>query len=73
MGFLGLIPAMAAMKRYQEKRLDAAREAGGEGLTAELGRVEQEGGRISAREMVAMVFLLLGAGSETTTHLQVSW
>jgi cytochrome P450 len=31
--------------------------------------VEKEGGRISAREMVAMVFLLLGAGSETTTHL----
>jgi cytochrome P450 len=28
-----------------------------------------EGGRISANEMVSMVFLLLGAGSETTTHL----
>src|SRR5262249_15666085 len=32
-------------------------------------RVEKEGGRISSEEMVAMVFLLLGAGSETTTHL----
>jgi cytochrome P450 len=32
-------------------------------------RVEKEGGRISGQEMVAMVFLLLGAGSETTTHL----
>jgi cytochrome P450 PksS len=31
--------------------------------------VEKEGGRISSGEMVAMVFLLLGAGSETTTHL----
>ena len=28
-----------------------------------------EGGRISADEMVSMLFLLLGAGSETTTHL----
>jgi cytochrome P450 PksS len=38
-------------------------------LIAELVRVEKEGGRISGQEMVAMVFLLLGAGSETTTHL----
>src|SRR6476469_4859324 len=39
------------------------------GLIAELVRVEKEGGRISGEEMVAMVFLLLGAGSETTAHL----
>jgi cytochrome P450 PksS len=38
-------------------------------LIAELIRVENEGGRISSQEMIAMVFLLLGAGSETTTHL----
>jgi cytochrome P450 PksS len=68
-GFLGIIPAMAAMKRYLEQRLDAVRAQGGEGLIAELVRVEKDGGRISAREMVAMVFLLLGAGTETTTHL----
>ena len=68
-GFLGLIPALAAMKRYLEARLEVARDTGGEGLIAELVRVEKEGGRISAGEMVAMVFLLLGAGTETTTHL----
>lgn len=68
-GLLGLVPAMAAMKRYLEGRLDAARREGGEGLIAELVRVEKEGGRISGQEMVSMVFLLLGAGSETTTHL----
>jgi cytochrome P450 len=68
-GFLGLIPAMAAMKRYLEGRLETARLQDGEGLIAELVRVEKEGERISAREMVAMVFLLLGAGTETTTHL----
>jgi cytochrome P450 len=68
-GFLGLLPAMAKMKRYLQERLAAARKEGGEGLIAELVRVEREGGRISDREMVAMVFLLLGAGSETTTHL----
>jgi cytochrome P450 len=57
------------MKRYLEQQLRLARERGGEGLIAELVRVETEGGRISADEMVAMIFLLLGAGSETTTHL----
>lgn len=59
----------AAMRPYLEQRLQVAREQGGEGLIAELVRVEREGGRISSEEMVAMVFLLLGAGSETTTHL----
>jgi cytochrome P450 PksS len=68
-GIIGLFAAVAAMKRYLEKRLQIAREHDGEGLIAELVRVEKEGGRISAREMVAMVFLLLGAGTETTTHL----
>lgn len=68
-GFLRLIPALAAMKRYLAKRLIAAREQGGAGLIAELVRVEKAGGRISPDEMVAMVFLLLGAGTETTTHL----
>jgi cytochrome P450 PksS len=68
-GFLGLIPALASMKRYLEARLEVARATGGEGLIADLVRVEKEGGRISAGEMVAMVFLLLGAGTETTTHL----
>jgi cytochrome P450 PksS len=67
--FLRLLPAVTAMKRYLEKRLETARVEGGEGLIAELVRVERQGGRISPREMVAMVFLLLGAGTETTTHL----
>jgi cytochrome P450 len=69
MGFLGLVPAMIAMRRYLEKRLEVVRAQGGEGLIAELVRVESEGRRISSSEVVAMVFLLLGAGTETTTHL----
>jgi cytochrome P450 len=53
-----------------EKLADDAFEAahGAEGLIAEVVRVEMEGGRISADEMISMV-LLLGMGSETTTHL----
>jgi cytochrome P450 PksS len=68
-GFLSLIPNVFAMKRYMEKHLDAVRMNGGEGLVAELVRVEKEGGQISRNEMVAMLFLLLFAGHETTTHL----
>jgi cytochrome P450 len=69
LGFLSVIPSFYAMKRYMEQRIAAARDSGGEGLIAELVRVEKEGGRISRDEMVAMLFLLLFAGHETTTHL----
>jgi cytochrome P450 len=68
-GFLRVIFALRKMRRYFAERLRLAREEGGEGLIAELVRVESEGGRISADELVSMLFLLLVAGSQTTTHL----
>jgi len=68
-GFLRMLAGIGPMRRYLQGQLQRARETGGEGLIAELVRVEKEGGRISGEEMLAMVFLLLGAGSETTTHL----
>jgi cytochrome P450 len=67
--FWRIMRVYAAMRAYLEQRLQVAREKGGEGLIAELVRVEKEDGRITSEEMVAMVFLLLGAGSETTMHL----
>jgi cytochrome P450 PksS len=67
--FFRLILAFRKMRRYLEERLQIARAQGGEGLIAELVQVEREGGRITPSEMVSMVFLLLAAGSETTTHL----
>ena len=69
LGFLSLIPNIFAMKRYIERHLETVRQRGGEGLIAEIVRVEREGGKISPDEIVAMVFLLLLAGHETTTHL----
>jgi cytochrome P450 len=69
LGFLWMIGGLIKMRRYLKERLRLTREQGGEGLIAELVRVEKEGGRITPDEMVSMVFLLLGAGSETTTHL----
>jgi len=68
-GFLRTIPTMSAMKRYLEDQVETVRSSGGEGLIAELVRVEKAGGQISRDEMVAMLFLLLFAGHETTTHL----
>ena len=68
-GFIAMIPSALAMKRYIERHLETVRRQGGEGLIAEIVRVEQEGGKISPNEIVAMVFLLLFAGHETTTHL----
>jgi cytochrome P450 len=68
-GFLSVLPVVKKMRRYMQERLSVARAQGGEGLIAELVRVEMEGGRISPDEMVSMLFLLLNAGSLTTAHL----
>jgi hypothetical protein len=40
-----MIWGVAAIKRYLEARLETARASGGEGLIAELVRVEKEGAR----------------------------
>lgn len=69
LGFLAMIPNVLAMKRYMERHLETVRRKGGEGLIAEIVRVEKDGGQIGPDEIVAMVFLLLFAGHETTTHL----
>ena len=67
--FFHLLFAFRKMRNYLAEQLQIARERGGEGLIAELVQVEREGGEITPDEMVSMVFLLLAAGSETTTHL----
>ncbi|GGI22550.1 cytochrome P450 [Bradyrhizobium guangdongense] len=67
--FFRLLFAVRRMRNYLAGQLQIARERGGEGLIAELVQVEREGGEIGPDEMVSMVFLLLAAGSETTTHL----
>jgi cytochrome P450 len=67
--FLRMVPTLVAIKRYLQQRLEDARAVGGQGLIAELVQVEREGAPISSEEMVVMLFLLLFAGHETTTHL----
>jgi cytochrome P450 PksS len=62
LGFLGLIPAVVAMRRYLESQLQIARERGGEGPDRGAGSGREGRWGISANEMVSMVFLLSGAG-----------
>jgi cytochrome P450 len=69
LSFLLMMRYLFAMKRYFERYVESVRQRGGEGLIAEIVRVEKDGGKISANEIVSMVFLLLVAGHETTTHL----
>jgi cytochrome P450 len=69
LGFFAMLPKIMAMKRYLERHIETVRRHGGEGLIAEIVRVEKAGGQISPDEIVSMVFLLLFAGHETTTHL----
>ncbi len=69
LGFFTVLPKVVAMKRYLERHLETVRRQGGQGLIAEIVQVEKDGGQISPNEIVSMVFLLLFAGHETTTHL----
>jgi cytochrome P450 len=56
LSFFRIVRVYSAMRPYLEERLQFAREHGGEGLIAELVRVEKEGGRISSEEMVPWSF-----------------
>jgi cytochrome P450 len=69
LGIFVAIPNVIAMKRYIARHLETVRRQGGDGLIAEIVRIEKDGGQISPDEIVSMVFLLLFAGHETTTHL----
>src|ERR1700759_220083 len=67
LGFLSMLPNVFAIRRYLENHIETVRRRGGEGLIAEIVRVERDGGQISRDEIVSMVFLLLISGNETTT------
>ena len=63
------LPGVISVVRYLRR---VSRPGGGalpDGLVAALREVESDGGRLSEDELVSMIFLLFGAGQETTTHL----
>jgi len=63
------MPGVIGVVRYLRR---ISRPGGGAlpgGLIAELRDAESDGQRLSEDELVSMIFLLFGAGQETTTHL----
>lgn len=67
--FVKLIPRLKAMTKYIKGRVEEARVSGGKGLIAELVVAKDQDNDMSDDELIAMIFLLLIAGHETTTHL----
>ena len=67
--FLKAMRPIGKIRKYVAKEIGRQRAAPEKGLLAELIEMQKEGADISDDEMVAMVFLLLLAGHETTTHV----
>lgn len=67
--FLMAMRPIGRMRRYLEGEIARQRQDPAGGLIAELVKLQEEGAAVSDEELVAMVFLLLFAGHETTTHV----
>ena len=69
---LGIFRAFLSMRgviTYVRDQIEACRREPREGLISELVRAEEDGDMLNEDELISMVFLLLFAGFETTTHL----
>ncbi|WP_141701191.1 cytochrome P450 [Methyloceanibacter methanicus] len=64
-----IVFSMPGVVRYVRSQIEECRKTPREGLISELVRAEQNGDKLSEDELLSMVFLLLFAGFETTTHL----
>ncbi len=71
-GSFGIFRAFLSMSgviTYVRDQIEACRREPREGLISELVRAEEDGDKLNEDELISMVFLLLFAGFETTTHL----
>lgn len=68
-GFIRVLPKIRALERYMEQAIERIEREGGEGLIAELIAEFGTADKQAREELVAMGFLLLVAGHQTTTHL----
>ncbi|MEX1113235.1 MAG: cytochrome P450, partial [Patescibacteria group bacterium] len=66
---LRALPAIVSIIRYLRKLVDAHRTAPADDLTTALINAEGPGDRLHGDELIAMLFLLLVAGHETTVNL----
>ena len=64
-----MIRGVMKAQAYLKREFESCRRSPKPGLISELVLAEQDGGRLSEEELLAMTFLLLVAGHETTTHL----
>jgi cytochrome P450 len=69
LGILRAFLSMGSVIGYVRNQIEACRREPREGVISELLRAEEDGDKLSEDELIAMVFLLLFAGFETTTHL----
>lgn len=64
-----ILHGLWSFRRYVDELAARKRAAPGEDLLSALAQAEHEGDRLSREELVAMAFLLLSAGHETTVSL----
>ncbi len=68
-GILRAFFSMSGVINYVRDQIEDCRRELREGVISDLVRAEEDGDKLSEDELVSMVFLLLFAGFETTTHL----
>lgn len=68
-GIFRVIPGMLRLMSYFRRHFEQCRRQPRPGLMTALVQAEQDGDKLSEKELVAMAFLLLAAGFETTVHL----
>jgi cytochrome P450 len=65
---LRIVFTMPGVVKYVREQIEKCRKNPREGLISELVQAEEDGDKLSEDELLSMVFLLLFAGFETTTH-----
>lgn len=68
-GIIRFLPALNRLTRYLQGQIEDVRHTPRDGIIGRLVQAEEDGDRLSADELVSMIFLLLIAGFETTTNL----
>jgi len=68
-GMFRFMPGLYRLVRYFKRHFEHCRQQPRPGLMTALVQAEQDGDKLSENELLAMAFLLLVAGHETTVHL----
>src|SRR5207244_3236814 len=68
-GFFRFLPGLFRLVGYFKRHFEQCQQRPRPGLMTALVQAEQDGDKLSENELLAMAFLLLVAGHETTVHL----